>query len=160
MGSPATKGKDAHAMGRACAGSGETLHASAVALEGRGLLILGASGAGKSGLALRLMALGACLVADDRVTLRLVGADLYAAAPAALSGLIEARGVGLIAAEAVAEAPVALAVDLDRAPAARMPQRASITLLGRRIELILGRDVPNIDIALMFFMKNGRTPDA
>ena len=46
------------------------LHASAVALDGRGALLLGASGAGKSGLALRLMALGARLVADDRVLLR------------------------------------------------------------------------------------------
>lgn len=139
---------------------GETLHASVVAVDGRGLLILGASGAGKSGLALRLMALGASLVADDRVTLRLVGEALYAAAPATLRGMIEARGIGLIAAEAVDHAPVALAVDLDRAPAARMPQGDAITLLGRRIELILGRGVPNIDVALMFLMKNGRMPDA
>lgn len=43
------------------------LHASAVALGPRGLLILGAAGAGKTTLALALVALGAELVADDRV---------------------------------------------------------------------------------------------
>ncbi len=135
------------------------LHASAVAIDGRGLLILGASGAGKSGLALRLMGLGARLVADDRVALLRAGEALLASAPAALAGLIEARGIGLIAAEAVQEAPVALAVDLDREPAARMPQPGGITLMGKRIELIYGRGVPNIDVALMFVVKNGRAPD-
>ncbi|MEO1532556.1 MAG: serine kinase, partial [Pseudomonadota bacterium] len=45
----------------------DPLHASAVALGERGLLILGPSGAGKTRLALELVALGAELVADDRV---------------------------------------------------------------------------------------------
>lgn len=136
-----------------------TLHASAVAIDGRGLLILGASGAGKSGLALRLMGLGARLVADDRVAFRRAGEALLASAPAALAGLIEARGIGVIAAQAVQEVPVELAVDLDHEPAARMPQPATITLMGKRIELISGRGVPNIEIALMFVVKNGRAPD-
>ena len=43
------------------------LHATAVAVAGRGLLIRGASGSGKSGLALEMMARGAQLVSDDRV---------------------------------------------------------------------------------------------
>jgi len=48
------------------------LHASCVCLEGRAVLIRGASGSGKSGLALQLIALGAALVADDRTV-----AELY-----------------------------------------------------------------------------------
>ena len=49
---------------------GETIvHASCVARDGRAVLIRGASGSGKSGLALQLMALGAGLVADDRTRL-------------------------------------------------------------------------------------------
>ncbi|MDO5529406.1 MAG: hypothetical protein Q4F71_08380, partial [Paracoccus sp. (in: a-proteobacteria)] len=54
-------------------GGGVELHASALAAAGRAALILGPSGAGKSSFALTLLALGAGLVADDRV--RLWGAD-------------------------------------------------------------------------------------
>jgi HPr kinase/phosphorylase len=43
------------------------LHASAVSLDGNGVLICGASGTGKSTLALQLMALGAELIADDGI---------------------------------------------------------------------------------------------
>ncbi len=46
------------------------LHASAVAVDGRGCLITGASASGKSTLALEMIALGAELVADDRVDVR------------------------------------------------------------------------------------------
>jgi HPr kinase/phosphorylase len=69
------------------------LHASVVAVDGAGVLILGASGAGKSGLALRMIALGALLVSDDQVLLERCGDVLVARAPETLSGLIEARGV-------------------------------------------------------------------
>ena len=50
------------------------LHATCVAVDGRGLLILGPSGSGKSALALQLIALGAQLVADDRTRVSRRGA--------------------------------------------------------------------------------------
>jgi HPr kinase/phosphorylase len=136
------------------------VHGSAVAWAGRGLLILGASGAGKSGLALQLIARGAALVADDRVVLRRRGGALVAGAPAALAGLIEARGIGLLRLPAAPEATLALVVDLDRRPAARMPQRDTIAFLGEPVELIPGREVPNLDVALTLYMQNRRAaPD-
>ncbi len=64
-------------------------HASCVAYGGRGVLILGASGRGKSALALRLMALGAVLVADDRTDLCREGDSVMARAPDAIKGMIE-----------------------------------------------------------------------
>ena len=60
-------------------------------------LLLGESGAGKSDLALRLIAAGAQLVADDRVELSVESNRLIARAPANLAGLIEIRNVGIIA---------------------------------------------------------------
>src|SRR5262245_61986603 len=72
------------------------VHGSAVAWGGRGLLILGASGRGKSALALALTATGAALVADDRVEIVRRGRALVARAPAALAGLVEARGIGIL----------------------------------------------------------------
>jgi HPr kinase/phosphorylase len=132
-----------------------TVHGSAVALAGRGVLILGASGAGKSALALRLIGRGAALVADDRVVLERRGAALVARAPEPLAGMIEARGLGILRAPAVPEAPLALAVDLDATPAARMPHHATITFMGIPIRLISGREVPNLDLALTLLLQNG-----
>ncbi len=133
-----------------------SLHASAVAVNGRAVLILGQSGAGKSGLALRLIALGATLVADDRVILRRRGDALIASAPDRLAGMIEARGVGLLRIACVPEAVVALAVDLDFAPAARMPHMRTLRHLEVGVELIFGRDLPNLDPTLMFLLQYGR----
>ena len=93
----------------------ETVHATAVALDGRAVLIFGPSGSGKSDLALRLIDRGWRLVADDRVVLTAAGGGLVASAPPALAGLIEERGVGITPEPAVI-APVFLAIELDAAP--------------------------------------------
>jgi HPr kinase/phosphorylase len=143
-------------------GTGESLnvHGAVVAFAGRGVLILGASGAGKSALAIDLVGRGGALVADDRVELRRRGDALVARAPARLAGLIEARGIGLLRVQPLPEAVVVLAVDLDRSPAARMPQRQTITYLGTSVELISGRDVPILGGVLTICVQNGRAvPD-
>ena len=133
------------------------LHACAVAVEGRGLLILGASGAGKSSLALQLMALGAGLVADDRVSLHQEAGHLVASAPARLSGLIEARGIGLLHAHALGPTPLHLGVDLDRPEPDRLPPPRHLTLLDCRIPLVLGRDAPHLAYGLMQYLRGGRS---
>jgi len=46
-----------------------TIHATTVAVNGRGVMIRGASGSGKSALALQMIAMGAELVSDDRTSL-------------------------------------------------------------------------------------------
>ena len=56
----------------------EIIHANGVSFDGKGLLILGASGAGKSSLTFEMIALGATLVSDDRTCLRVVGQSLWA----------------------------------------------------------------------------------
>ncbi len=127
----------------------DVVHASAVAIAGCGVIILGASGSGKSGLALRLMALGATLVADDRVSLRRCDGGLWASAPDRLRGLIEARGIGILRVPVSDSVRLALAVDLDRSPEARLPQSVTFTRLGVHIRLLSGRDVPNLDSVLM-----------
>ena len=98
------------------------IHASCVALAnaGRafganprdGVLLLGGSGAGKSDLALRLIAQGATLVADDRIELFVRDDALWVRAPAKLAGLIEVRGLGIVALPHAAEARVALVIRL------------------------------------------------
>ncbi|TXL74861.1 hypothetical protein FHP25_15740 [Vineibacter terrae] len=118
------------------------IHATCVALSisgcWRAALLRGPSGAGKSDLALRLIETGGRLVADDRTDLTVEGGRLVARPPAALAGLVEARGVGVLRLppeHLLAVAPVMLAIDLV-APAEveRTPEP--------RVEAILGIPVP------------------
>jgi HPr kinase/phosphorylase len=80
-----------------------------------GILLLGKSGSGKSDLALRLIAAGAELVADDRVELFVEGKRLHARAPARIAGLIEAHGIGIFEIPYTDETRIALAVELTGA---------------------------------------------
>ncbi len=106
----------------------QTVHASAVLVGARAVLIRGPSGAGKSRLALELIEaaragylLFARLVADDRVHLEAVGGRLLVRPAEALAGLIEGRGVGILRLNHEASAVVGLVVDLN-ADAERLPQ--------------------------------------
>lgn len=132
------------------------LHASCVAVSGRAAVILGAAGTGKSTLALTLMAHGAALVSDDRVCLRNVAAGIEASAPPALAGLVEARGIGLLRADAARPARVACLVDLDRTETERLPPRRSMDLLGQSVVLLYRVDGPHFAPALLQFLSAGR----
>lgn len=115
----------------AAPGPGGTLHASAVAVGGRGLLITGEAGAGKTTLALEMMALGAELVADDRVRAEPDAAGrLRLSAPPGIAGLVEVRGFGLARLPTRTEAVLTLIADLDVAEAARLPERRQRRLWG------------------------------
>ncbi|WP_294389898.1 HPr kinase/phosphatase C-terminal domain-containing protein [uncultured Sphingomonas sp.] len=98
----------------------ETLHATCVAIRGRGLLLTGASGSGKSDLALRLIDRGAMLVGDDGVIVEARGGQLFARSGPHIEGRIEVRGLGIVALPYVEEAPLGLCIALDQ-PVPRMP---------------------------------------
>jgi serine kinase of HPr protein (carbohydrate metabolism regulator) len=113
------------------------LHATAVAIDGRALLLRGASGSGKSDLALRLIDAGARLVADDQCELCREGERIIVRAPETIADLLEVRGVGIIRLDALAEAPVALVVDLVAADSVeRLPAQQSERILGLTLPLI------------------------
>jgi serine kinase of HPr protein (carbohydrate metabolism regulator) len=111
------------------------VHATTVAIGTRAVLIEGPSGAGKSDLAIRLIDRGAVLVADDRTVLTRDGDRLVASPPAAIAGLIEVRGVGVVPLAYTGAARVVLAVDLS-ATVERMPEPAFRTLLDLAIPLL------------------------
>lgn len=112
------------------------IHASCVAVENRGLLLLGPSGRGKSDLALRLIDRGARLVADDRCDIWFDQGRLWCAPPEVLAGKLEVRGLGILDRPWTAPVPLALAVRLaDRYE--RMPPADAV-------ERIAGHDLPAV----------------
>jgi len=116
------------------------VHGTAIAIDGFAALIRGPSGAGKSDLAMRLIDSGARLVADDQAELRRVGERVLVTAPAAIAGLIEVRGVGILQVEPLAEAVLAMCVDL--VPSAEVERLPEI-----RCEDVLGLAVPSIALS-------------
>jgi HPr kinase/phosphorylase len=116
------------------------VHATAIAIDGRAVLLRGPSGAGKSDLGLRLIDAGARLISDDQSELRRSGDRVLVRAPATILGLIEVRGIGIVRLPPLSDVPLALIADLvapDRVERLPEPRR----------EPILGLDVPVVAIA-------------
>ncbi|MCG6883059.1 MAG: HPr kinase/phosphatase C-terminal domain-containing protein [Silicimonas sp.] len=130
-------------------------HASAVAFDGRGVLLTGPSGSGKSMLALELIALGAVLVADDGVILSNRDGGLWMEAPMPISGRIEARGLGILATHA-APAFAALVVDMAEVETARMPERREITLEDVTLPLLRRVESPAFASMLRVYLSTGK----
>jgi HPr kinase/phosphorylase len=115
-----------------------TIHASAVLVAARAVLIRGPSGSGKSRLAFDLISAAggavrfARLVADDRAELQPAGGRLLARSAPALAGLIEVRGLGLRRLPYEPVAVVGLVVDLAAADAQRLPgpEQVYVTIEG------------------------------
>src|SRR5690242_7086595 len=128
-----------------------TVHASAVLVGSRAVLIRGPSGSGKSRLAFELILAGrsgqlppAILVGDDRVHLDTSAGNLIVRPAPELAGLIEIRGLGIRRIEHVAEAVVGLVVDLAAADAERLPAAEALIV---RID---GVELPQIPVNLRY----------
>jgi HPr kinase/phosphorylase len=110
------------------------LHASCVELGATGVVLLGASGSGKSDLALRLIDAGARLVGDDRLVVERRGDQLFGRPAAALAGLLEVRGFGIVRLPWCPESRLGLAITLQPdVPLARLPEPETCDLLGVRL---------------------------
>ena len=144
----------------AAASDGVMLHATAIAVDGRGVLIRGPSGSGKSALGLRLIALGGLLIADDRTCLRRDGGALILDAPDSIRGRIEARGVGILCAPPAGPTPAALLVDLPAAQTAkdapRLPPEDTEDVMGVTLPLVRGVDAGHFTAAVHLYLRHGR----
>ena len=116
--------------------AGASVHASAVLVGNRAVLIRGPSGAGKSRLAFDLILAGrsgqidqAVLVGDDRVHLDAREGQLVVRPARELAGLIEIRGLGIRHCDFAGEAIVGMVVDLCAADAARLPPPEALQTL-------------------------------
>jgi serine kinase of HPr protein (carbohydrate metabolism regulator) len=91
----------------------EMLHATAVAIAGNAVLLIGPSGSGKSDLALRLIDRGAKLVSDDAVAVATDHSGPVLSAAPNIEGFIEVRGVGICSVESMPSAPLRMVVTLS-----------------------------------------------
>lgn len=125
-----------------------TIHASAVLIGPKAVLIRGASGTGKSGVAWQLIEAGrqglfpfARLVGDDRVELEAAHGRLLVRPAQTLAGLLEIRGLGIrrLAYEPVAA--VGLVLDLGPPGPDRLPEA------GQERAIVAGISLPRLAAA-------------
>ena len=107
-------------------------HASGISIDGKGVIICGPSGSGKSDMALRLIDRGAALVSDDSVMLTVHNDRVQ------IRGKIELRSLGIFELPCVRHIPLYLKIDLDPEPE-RFP-------FDRQIETISGVQVHRISL--------------
>ena len=126
---------------------------SCVAIGGRGVLIEGAPGSGKSSLALALIDRGAVLVGDDGVTLEIREGRLWALPPPNIAGMIEIRNVGL-AELPTCSAPLALVLRLDPEAPRYLETPERTELAGHSLPLVArDPDSPSLPLRAEFALK-------
>jgi HPr kinase/phosphorylase len=115
----------------------DPVYGTSVSVGGDGVLLRGPSGCGKSDLALRLIADGALLVADDQTLLHRSGETLEMSAPAELAGLLEVRGLGIVRVPHVKTAPLRLVFDLvPKEEIERLPEPRFVAFDGVTVPLL------------------------
>ena len=115
----------------------ELVYGTCVAIDGRGVLLRGPSGSGKSDLALRVVEAGGRLVADDQTRLTREGDRLVAAAPDAIAGQLEVRGLGILPVPSVGRAPLLLVLDMvPPEQVERFPEPGTCSYLGVAVPLL------------------------
>lgn len=114
----------------------QNIHADCIRLNKRGILILGASGSGKSDLALRLiMRFGARLVADDRVDVWVEKEKIAASSPETIKGLLEVRGVGILKFPPAKKTQIDMVINLTSQKIDRLPKPKFYKLLEKEIPM-------------------------
>ena len=121
------------------------------------MLITGGSGSGKSSLALKLMAYGATLVADDRTMIwPETGPDglcVLTRSPAPILGLIEARGISILPAQTQSDAALALVVEMNKVEHARLPEPREVSYFGRAFRLLHKVESDHFPPAILQYLK-------
>jgi len=122
-------------------------------VDGRGALIIGPSGSGKSGLALSIIALGGQLVGDDQIDLIRTDDQVHMHHSPTIQNQIEARYFGLLHVPFVATARLNCVVDMGRKQPNRLPEHETVTIFEQNIPIFAGANVPNLASVLYVHLK-------
>lgn len=134
------------------------LHGVLLSIYGKGVLITGESGMGKSEIALELIKRGHLLVADDRVDCYCIHNRITGVAPELLAGMLEIRGIGIInvsrmfgASAVLPKAEVDFVVSLEAWHTGKDYDRVGIE--DKQYETIMDVEIPKITLPV----KEGRS---
>jgi HPr kinase/phosphorylase len=112
------------------------VHATAIAINDHGVLLVGPSGSGKSDLALRLIDRGAVLISDDIVFIeQSAGKPLLHVAPN-IEGRIEIRGVGIVDASHTKSAVMRMVVEMAPPTERLPPENLSTDIAGHSVPMV------------------------
>ncbi len=133
----------------------EIRHSTCVSVDGVGILIVGPSGSGKSTLAMKLIALGAFLVGDDRCLLQRDERGITVERPPNLPMGIEARGIGILRAPMEDDARLGLIVDLGQKETERLPEHRTVNIMGHEIPVFYDYKLDAFAQSLYIFARYG-----
>lgn len=115
-------------------------HCSVVIIGNNCILIEGASGSGKTCLAMGLIEtfnkldIESTLVSDDQAILNVDEGSIIAIVPNSIAGKVEIRGFGIVSMAHIGRAKITLVVSLEEDEGIeRMPEAETKTLLGIKI---------------------------
>lgn len=124
----------------------QNIHATAILVDGMGLVFVGPSGSGKSSLAFdclceaKMMGLEARLISDDRLLVRADQTGIHGRTPDAIRGFIELRYAGIVQLPSVTEGPLhAVAILVPSDEKERLPPEKEVFHLTEQIALPLLR---------------------
>nr|WP_092778941.1 hypothetical protein [Jannaschia pohangensis] len=128
------------------------VHGTAVVLGQRAVLLLGPTGAGKSGLAAQLIAHGGRLISDDLVVLEPTARGTTCLRPEGAPEAMELRGFGIAATPVVGSAPLALAVLLG-ASGPRLPEGETWGPEGGKVPFVRHPTTADLAAKILIWMR-------
>ena len=131
------------------------MHATSVYINGKGIVIFGKSGSGKSKLAIKLIAFGAKLISDDQTQLELKKSRIILRKPVSTPNFIEARGIGLIEVPKVTSAELFCFIKITDIELERLPYEKQKNCFGKKIKMIEFNPKYNNESALFFGLRYG-----
>ena len=131
------------------------IHASSIDINGKGVVILGKSGAGKSNLAIKLISMGAKLISDDQTHFKFKENKIIISKPETTPNFIEARGIGLIKVPFVVSSKLFCFVKITNLELNRLPNAKNKYCFGKKIKLMEFNPFYNNESALFMSIRYG-----
>ena len=131
------------------------IHASSIDINGKGVVILGKSGAGKSNLAIKLISMGAKLISDDQTHFKFKENKIIISKPKTTPNFIEARGIGLIKVPFVVSAKLFCFVKITNLELNRLPNAKNKYCFGKKIKMMEFNPFYNNESALFMSLRYG-----